>query len=190
MAQKGPRSWSRAQRLLHWSIAALVLLAAPMGVYMVGLPFRLLLLKFLLYQVHKSIGIVAFLLALSQLVLHWRRGRPAWTGSLADWQRRTAAVVHAMLFALLIATPLFGYLTAATAPVRIPTLFLGVIPVPHIIGTDPAWFAVLRRVHLGLATLLVLLASGHALMALYHHRRGDETLRRMWRNSHRSATAP
>jgi len=190
MAQERPTSWSRAQRLLHWGIAVLVLLAAPMGVYMVALPFQQLLLKFLLYQVHKSIGLAAFLLALSQLVLHWRRGRPAWTESLPDWQRQAAAAVHATLFALLVATPALGYLTAATAPVRIPTLFLGVIPVPHIVGTDPAWFAVLRRVHLGLAVLLVLLASGHALMALHHHRRGDSTLRRMWRGGPGSAAAP
>jgi len=190
MAQVRPTSWSRAQRLLHWSIAALVLLAAPMGVYMVALPFQQLLLKFLLYQAHKSIGIAALMLALSQLVLHWRRGRPAWTESLSSWQRRAAAAVHAMLFALLIATPVLGYLTAATAPVRIPTLFLGVIPIPHIVATNSVWFAVLRRVHLGLAMLLVLLAAGHALMALHHHCQGDGTLRRMWRGGPRSAAAP
>ena len=45
---------------------------------MVALPFRQLLLKFLLYQLHKTIGITAFVLALGQLALHWRRGRPAW----------------------------------------------------------------------------------------------------------------
>jgi cytochrome b561 len=67
------------------------------------------------------------------------------------------------------------------APARIPTLFLGVIPVPHLVGTDPAWFAILRQVHLALALLLVLLALGHALMAVRHHRTGDRTLVRMWR---------
>ena len=74
---------------------------------------------------------------------------------------------------------LLGYLAAATAPARIPTLFLGVIPVPHIVGTDPAWFAVLRQVHLALA--LLLLTGGHALMALHHQREGRRTLSRMWR---------
>ena len=31
MAAERPASWSRAQRILHWAIAALVLLAAPMS---------------------------------------------------------------------------------------------------------------------------------------------------------------
>lgn len=181
MVVEPPASWSRAQRRLHWTIAALVLIAAPMGVTMAALPFRQLLLKFLLYQLHKTIGITVFLLVLAQLALHWRRGRPAWEAGLAEWQRRAAAAVHRLLFGLLVVTPILGYLTAATAPARIPTLFLGVIPVPHIVGTDPAWFAVLRLVHLALAALLVLLACGHALMALHHHRQGDRTLIRMWR---------
>jgi len=176
-----PASWSRVQRILHWTIAALVLLAAPMGVYMVALPFRQLLLKFLLYQLHKTIGIAAFALALSQLALRWRRGRPDWVDGLPEWQRRAASAVHAALVGLLCATPILGYLTAATAPARIPTLFLGVIPVPHVVGTNFAWFAVLRQVHLALALLLVVLAFGHALMAVHHDRAGNRTLARMWR---------
>ena len=106
MPTERPASWSQAQRLLHWAIAALVLLAAPMGVWMVALPFRQLLLKFLLYQLHKTIGITIFVLALGQLALHWRRGRPAWIDGLPGWQRRAAAAVHAALFGLLCATPL------------------------------------------------------------------------------------
>lgn len=181
-AELPPRaSWSRAQRLLHWTTAALVLVAVPLGVYMVGLSFRQLLLKFVLYQLHKSIGILVFLLALVQLALHLRRGRPGWEADLPDWQRLGAAVVHAALFGLLGATPVLGYLAAAAAPAQIPTLFLGVIPVPHLIGTDPDLYAVLRRVHLGLALMLALLAFGHAAMALHHHREGRQTLVRMWR---------
>ncbi len=174
-------SWSRLQRRLHWTMAALVLLAAPMGVIMVGLPFRDLLLKFVLYQLHKTLGIAVFLLVLVQLSVHSWRGRPAWDSSLPAWQVRAASAVHVTLFALLAVTPFVGYLTAATAPAKIPTLFLGVIPVPHLVGTDPVWFGVLRQVHLALAGLLVLLACGHAFIAVQHHRHGKATLIRMLR---------
>lgn len=148
---------------------------------MVGLPFRELLQKFLFYQLHKTIGLTVFLLACTQIVLHRRRGRPGWDADLPDWQRRTAAAAHIALFTLLIVTPIFGYLTAATAPARVPTLFLGVIPIPHIVGTSRFWFAILSRVHLALAIFLVVLASGHALMALNHHRQGRRILAGMWR---------
>ena len=178
-----PRSWSLAQRLLHWGIAGLVLTAAPLAVAMVAVPFTQLLLKFVLYQAHKSIGLVVLALALCQLALHWRRGRPPPDGDLPPWQRRAAGAVHAVLFALLLAVPALGYLSAAAAPVRIPTIVFGLVPVPHVIGPDPAAFAVLRRVHLALALLLLTLVAGHAAMALRHHIHGRDTLRQMLRAS-------
>lgn len=181
MAAEVPAGWSRAQRRLHWAIAALVLLAAPLGVTMVAVPFGQLLLKFLLYQAHKTVGLAVALLAAWQLALHWRRGRPEHDPDLPLWQRRAAAVVHAALFALLLVVPVLGWLTASAAPARIPTLFLGVIPVPHPLAPDEALFAVLRRVHLACALTLVALALGHAAMALHHHRRGRATLTRMIR---------
>jgi cytochrome b561 len=108
-------------------------------------------------------------------------GRPAWDAALPPWQHRAAAWMHAALYGLLLVVPALGYLTAATAPAQVPTLFLGVIPVPHLVGTDPAWFAVLRQVHRALAILLVALAATHALAALANHRRGQRGLVAMWR---------
>ena len=147
-----------------------------MGVYMVSLPFQQLLLKFVLYQLHKTIGITVLLLVLTQLTFHFRRGRPAPGDDVPGWQQRAAPRVHAALFVLMVATPCLGYLTAATAPVAIPTLFLGVIPVPHVVGTDPAWFQVLRQVHMASAMALLVLVCGHAGAALHHHWNGHDTL--------------
>lgn len=174
------RSWARAQRRLHWWIAALVLLAFPLGWLMAGVPLSQLLLKFLLYQFHKTLGLLVLAMTLARSLVRLGRGRPGWEEHRPDWQRRTAGTVHALLYALLVTTPVFGYLTAATAPARVPTLFLGVIPVPHLLPPNPAWFPTLRQVHRSLAIALVALATGHALAAVHHHLRGEETLRRMW----------
>ena len=89
--------------------------------------------------------------------------------------------MHALLYALLLITPMLGYSTAATAPSRVPTLFLGVLPIPHVLAPNAALFGVLQPVHRWSAILLVALACGHALAALHNHRRGSATLRRMWR---------
>jgi cytochrome b561 len=180
MPAERPAIWSRAQRRLHGWNAALVLLAFPLAWIMVAVPVQELLAKFLLYQLHKSLGIAAFLIVLVRLVYLLRRPRPAWREGLARWQRRAAPVMHAALYVLLVVTPLLGYLTAATAPAGVPTLFLLVIPVPHIVGTDADWFAVLRQAHRAAAILLVALAAGHATMALRHwwRDRMDTRLRR------------
>ncbi|MGH7156253.1 MAG: cytochrome b/b6 domain-containing protein, partial [Acetobacteraceae bacterium] len=85
------------------------------------------------------------------------------------------------LYGLLVCTPVLGYLTAATAPVQVPTLFMLVVNVPHVVGPNPWWFSVLRPIHRTFAITLMVLAAGHAAMALQHHRRGHPLLLAMWR---------
>ncbi len=182
-----PVSWSRAQRRLHWWTAVLIPCGFLLAFVMVAWPLSDLLLKFLLYQAHKTIGLTVLVLVLWRLLLRARRGRPAADPDLPPWQARAAHIGHLVLYGLMLAVPVLGYFVAATAPAGVPTLFLLVIPVPHVVAPDEAAFGVLRAVHLSLATLLVVLAAGHAVMAVQHHRRGRTTLLRMWRGA---ATPP
>ena len=179
MRVEQPAAWSAPQRWLHWTIAGLIAAALPLAWAMVAVPFRQLLLKFALYQAHKTVGLSVLMLTLIQITLHVVRGRPPREAGGAPWQRKAATATHAMLFALLLITPILGYLTAAAAPVHIPTLLFGVLAIPHIIGPNAALFAVLRPLHLGMALTLAVLASGHVTMAVWHHLQGRPTLRRM-----------
>ena len=156
---------------------------------MVAVPLSDLLLKFLLYQLHKTIGLLVLALTLARVPVRLWRGRPAWDAALPTWQRHAAGRMHLALYGLLLVVPVLGYFTAATAPAQVPTLFLGVINVPHIVGTDPAVFALLRPLHRLLAILLVVLASGHGLAALANHRRGRSGLIAMWRGTESSSAA-
>lgn len=181
MRAETPVAWTRAQRGLHWWTAALVLLAFPLGWLMVAMPLRELLVKFLLYQIHKTLGILIFALVAVRIAVRATRGRPAWDQDLPAWQRRAASAMHGLLYALLLTTPALGYLTAATAPAQVPTLFFGVISIPHLLAPDAARFAILRQVHRTFAILVVVLAAGHAAASVHNHRRGRSTLARMWR---------
>ena len=172
--------WSLAQRRLHWWTAALVAFGFALGWVMVATPLRALLLKFVFFQLHKTLGLLVFAMAAGRLLLRATRPRPVSDAGLPPWHIRAAAIGHAALYVLLVAVPLLGYLTAASAPAGVPTLFLGVIPVPHVLAPDAAWFAALRPLHQALAIALVVLAGGHALFALWHHRHGRGTLRAMW----------
>ena len=176
----GETGWSAAQRRLHWAVALLVALAFPLGWLMVAVPLDDLLAKFVLYQAHKTIGLTVLALLLVRLAVRARRGRPGWD-DLPLSQRRAAAAAHGLLLALLAAVPALGYLAAATAPAQVPTLFLGVLPVPHLLGASQEWFPPLRQAHRALAIALVGLAALHAGAAVRHHLNGRPTLRRMWR---------
>jgi cytochrome b561 len=176
-------AWTRAQRGLHWWTAALVFVTLPLGFLMVAVPLRELFAKFLLYQLHKSMGITVLLLVAARLALRLARGRPPWEPALPLAQQRLAAMVHAALYLLMIAVPILGYLTAATAPAQVPTLFWLLINIPHLLSTNAGWYAALRPMHRAAAILLVALAVGHAGAAVLHHLRGRDTLMRMWRGA-------
>lgn len=160
-------------------MAALVCGAFVLGLVMAALPLSALLAKLVAYQLHKSLGLLVPALTLWRLGLRMRRGRPA--PDSPAWQRRAAALGHGALYLLLLVVPALGYLVASAAPGQIPTTLFLLIPVPHLLAPDEASFATLRRVHETLAWALVMLAAGHAAMALGHHRAGRDTLRRMWR---------
>ncbi len=177
---EGGEGWSHGQRRLHWWTSALVGGGFALAWIMVAVPLRDLLTKFLLYQLHKTIGLMVLVLLAWRWGLRARRGRPAPEVAMSPGERRAAALGQAVLYALLLVVPVLGYLTACVAPGGIPTLFLAVIPIPSVVGPDPAWYAVLRPVHRWAAVALVVLAAGHALAAWRHHRRGRSVLRRMW----------
>ena len=140
---------ARVRRHLHWWTAAFVAIGFAIAWIMTALPLTELLAKFLLYQVHKTIGLCVAGLAALRLLLAWRVG---------DRPRGLQAV----LYGLLLLVPLLGYLTAAASPVPVPTLFLLLLRVPHAIGPSEEIFAVVRPVHQWLAIGLIGLAALHA----------------------------
>jgi cytochrome b561 len=182
-AAEAVAGWPRGQRRLHWWTAALIAAAFTLAWIMVAVPLEALLAKFVLYQIHKTLGLTALSLVLLRLAWRMRRPRPGWEPWLPAWQRQAAGAMHAALYILAVVVPVLGYLTAATAPAQVPTLFLFIVPVPHLLPVDPGAFAVLRPLHRAAAILLVTLACFHAAAAVHHHLRGRPTLMRMWRGS-------
>lgn len=172
--------FTQVQRRLHWWTAMLVTTGFVLGFAMVAVPLRDLLSKFLLFQAHKTLGLIVLGLTAWRLGLRAYHGRSVPDATLARWEQQAARLGQALLYALLFAVPVLGYLTACTAPSRVPTLFLLVIRVPSLLDPNPSLYAVLRMVHRATAFALVGLAAGHALAALRHHISGRAVLSRMW----------
>ncbi len=171
----------RIQRRLHWWTAALVAGGFTLGLVMRAVPLRDLLSKFLLFQAHKTVGLIVLGLVILRLAVRVHLGRPTPAVGLRRWEVTAASLGQGLLYALLLAVPVLGYMTACTAPARVPTLFLFVIPIPSVIAPNPRLYALLRVLHRDAAFALLGLAVGHALAAFRHHFAGREVLLRMWR---------
>src|SRR5690348_4585696 len=118
------------------------------------------------YLVHKSIGVTVFLL--TSLRLAWRAMRPHPAPvPMPSWQRRSAAVSHVLLYVLLFAIPLSGWVYSSSTGVQV--VYAGLVPLPDLVARDRALADVLRLVHVSLNTLLFFVICVHVAAAVKHH---------------------
>ncbi len=116
--------------LLHWMIAALIVLQVVLAGRMEGRTPE----AFAIIQLHKSIGISVLLLSVLRLVWRFLNPPPPEPASLSVWERRLSGFVHWALYAVMIGMPLTGWLATSASRLAFPTLLFGVVPWPHIPG--------------------------------------------------------
>lgn len=172
--------WGWGAMALHWGMAALLFAAWPIGFAMTRWFEDDLAGKFALYQLHKSLGLTVLCLALLRLVWRWANTTPELPDTLQGWERRLAQTTHWALYGFFIGLPLIGWLMVSAAPISIPTVAFGLIPVPHLTGPDEVLFEATKALHRWLAWCFGLVLLLHIAAALKHHMvQRDDVLRRM-----------
>ena len=169
--------YTRTAITLHWTVGALVITALAMGWIMTDMASSPLKLQ--VYSWHKWIGITV--LALFVVRALWRLTHPAPAPvPMPAWQRRAARFLHGFLYAMLLVQPITGWLFSNASGRSI--VYLGLIPLPNLVGKDKALAGMLRELHETGAMLLAIAVGLHLLAALKHHFFDrDDTLRRMLR---------
>ncbi len=165
-------SFPLLSRLLHWTMAVLVLAMLFIGIGMVSTVSPRYAA---LVSIHKSIGIVILVLVAIRLINRLLNPPPPLPADLPGWQIVAAKASHWVLYLLMFALPLVGWamLSAAGAPIVV----FGSVHLPAILPKDVAVFAVLRTTHTVLALLLFATFLAHLGAALFHALiRRDEVL--------------
>jgi cytochrome b561 len=150
---------------LHWLIALLVFATFPLGVYMHELPLSPDKLR--LYSYHKWIGIAVLLLAVIRASWRATHRPPVLPESMPQWERFAAHATHYVLYALLFAIPLSGWLMSSAKGFQ--TVWFGVLPLPDLVGKNKELGELLQEVHEVLNFLLLGLVIAHIGAALKHH---------------------
>ena len=172
--------YTRTAVALHWSIAGLILAALFMGWTMTGMEISPARLK--LFNYHKWVGVTVLLLALFRLGWRLSHAAPPLL-PMPRWQQLAAHGGHYLLYGLLLAVPVAGWIYSNAS--GYPVVYLGKIPLPNLMHRNRELAGLWRDVHVTLATTLVILVVVHVLAALQHHfLHKDDTLRRMftWRH--------
>lgn len=163
-SSNGVQVYTRSAVFLHWSMALALLANFLLGVTMSDLPLSPQKLQF--YSWHKWAGIT--LLALVTLRLIWRGiNRPPELLPAPLWQQRTANITHVLLYGLMFAIPLSGWLMSSAAGFTVN--YLGILPLPDLVDKNKALFEWLKDTHEVLNFTLLGVVALHALAALKHH---------------------
>lgn len=179
-----PTRYSNVAKFLHWTIAILILGLFVGGKFMTHLPLDTQM-RFIIYQVHKSIGFI--ILGLSLYRLYWRLSHPvpALPEGMTKLEQRIAPITHWLFYGFMILVPLAGWLYVSAIPEDsghyFDTKIFFVIPVFHWPLPKADWLAdAFDNAHGALATAMIALVVLHVAAGLKHHYvNRDNTLLRM-----------
>ncbi len=101
--------------LLHWSIAALIVLNIAVGFVMEGLAPAL---KTPALALHFSSGITVLALTAARILWRSTHRPPPWPENMRAWERTAAHSAHGLLYILMIAMPLIGWSIISAHPPR------------------------------------------------------------------------
>lgn len=169
-------SWGAVAKLLHWSMALLLVGQLVLGALAFAWPLSPT--KLYLFIWHKSLGLTLLLLVVMRLAWRLSNPTPRLPPTLPGWQRLASRISHLSLYACLIALPVTGWIinSASNIPLKVFWLFR----LPAITEPDKALAQTMKWGHRGLVVVFLLLLAIHIGAALHHHFvRHDEVLKRM-----------
>jgi cytochrome b561 len=151
-------------RALHWLAALLIFCGFGLGLFMTSLEIAPATLRY--YAWHKWIGITVFLVAAARLAWRAAHPPPPLPATMPSWQVAASRVTHAVLYALMLAIPISGWIYSSATGISV--VYLGLVPLPDLIPKDREVAKTLLIVHKSLNYLLAAVVTMHVAAALKH----------------------
>lgn len=161
--------------LFHWLHVVVVFFLFGWGWYMVDLA-KGSAERTYAFALHKSVGIIAFLLLLGRLIWRLSHTPPPLNLGNRAFAQKLARRVHYLFYVLLVLVPLTGYLSSSFTKYKT-KLFS--IPLPKLGWEDPQLNAIFSQIHEGLTWILLTAIVVHITGAILSHLKGDEIIQKM-----------
>ncbi|WP_299734583.1 cytochrome b [uncultured Roseobacter sp.] len=172
------QSYKAGARLLHWSMAILVIAMVPVGFLMIqkGLDRSL---QNNLFIFHKNVGVLLLILIVIRIIYRWRNAPPPEPTHLATWQLKVAGATHWSLYTLLFVMPVAGYVRVRAG--GFPIEALDAMGVPALVPKSKELAALAKSVHFYGGWAIAILMAMHIAAALQHGLiKRDGVFSRMW----------
>ncbi|MEX0950656.1 MAG: cytochrome b [Gammaproteobacteria bacterium] len=176
------QGYNRPAVILHWIMAVSIFFLFISSWWMMGLPLPSKDLQFRAFpfQLHKNIGLtLVIIIAMLAYVRFKHRPAPVDSTDMKPWMHKLAIVDHILLYVLIFAVCLTGYLSSAHT--RWDTVFWWVIEFPRIAAPNEDMNEFWGELHTWAAWFLLGIIAVHVSGAIYHAFRNDGIVRRMLR---------
>jgi cytochrome b561 len=156
-------NYGTTTKVFHWLVVALLIVQYPLGKFMPDIHQGMTPGDAM--TMHISLGIT--ILAVMVLRLFWRIANPvAPAGSLLPWQQLLSEAVHWLLYALVLATTMTGWIFASERGWSISLFFAVHLP---MLPTDGSLLAEsLGKWHATMEWALLLVIGAHVAAAMAH----------------------
>ena len=168
--------WGLPARLIHWIMAVMIFMMLIFGTIMAGT--NDLIAKFQMVQTHKSMGFTVFVLAVVRVLWRWRSPTtPALPQDMPRWQVAASHASHHLLYLLILAIPLSGWLMVTSSPLndadaypmQVRNMVWGLFEMPDLFATGSEHLSqIFASVHWVLTKVLMAILALHVLAALKH----------------------
>ena len=156
------RQFTALSRLLHWTMAAMVLTMLCIGVTMI----TSLADYHLLVSIHRPLGIAILILVVVRFINRQMSSLPPFPATMSRTERLAATASELTMYGLMFVLPLVGWGMLSAA--RYPIVLYGSVHLPFILPHDVMLYAILRRAHTVLAYLFFLTILAHFGAILFH----------------------
>jgi len=156
------RQFTLFTRLLHWTMAAMVLTMLGVGVAMVAS----LTNYHVLVSIHRPLGIAILVLVVVRFVNRQLSPLPPFPDTMSAAERWVAWASELLMYGLMFVLPLVGWGMLSAA--RYPIVLYGPLHLPPILPHNIVLYSVLRKAHTILAYLFILTFLAHFGAILFH----------------------
>lgn len=131
--QEKPLKYNLVAIILHWVMAIAFFLMLLSGLVMTFAPIQKLL-KFQMYQWHKSLGVLLLIAFFLRLAVRLLTIKPDLPHKMNKLEKLAAKAGHFMLYAWMLILPLSGWIMVSSSPFGLPTMIFGWVEWPHVPG--------------------------------------------------------
>jgi cytochrome b561 len=149
-------------RLLHWTMAVMVLTMLCLGAAMVAS----LANYHVLVSIHRPLGIAILILVVVRFVNRLLSPPPPFPAAMSRVERLAATASELTMYGLMFVLPLVGLGMLSAA--RYPIVLYGSLHLPFILPHNAMLYAVLRKAHTIVAYLFFLTIVAHFGAILFH----------------------